>query len=45
MFLPGSARPSDIAKGLLDRGAEVNAQSKSGMTALMIAAPPITTPP
>jgi quinoprotein dehydrogenase-associated probable ABC transporter substrate-binding protein len=38
MFLPGSTRPTDIARGLLDRGANVNAQSKSGMTALMIAA-------
>jgi ankyrin repeat protein len=37
-FLPGSTRPSDIARGLIDRGAEVNAQSKSGITALMIAA-------
>jgi quinoprotein dehydrogenase-associated probable ABC transporter substrate-binding protein len=38
MFLPGSTRPTDIARGLLDRGADVNAQSKSGATALMIAA-------
>jgi quinoprotein dehydrogenase-associated probable ABC transporter substrate-binding protein len=37
-FLPGSTRPSDIAKGLVERGAEVNAQSKNGVTALMIAA-------
>jgi quinoprotein dehydrogenase-associated probable ABC transporter substrate-binding protein len=37
-FLPGSTRPSDIAKGLVERGAEVNAQAKNGMTALMIAA-------
>ena len=37
-FLPGSTRPSDIAKGLLERGAKVDAQSASGMTALMIAA-------
>ena len=37
-FLPGSTRPSDIAKGLVERGADVNAQAKSGMTALMIAA-------
>jgi ankyrin repeat protein len=38
MFVPGSTRPTDIARGLLDRGADVNAQSKSGATALMIAA-------
>lgn len=38
MFLPGSARPTDIARGMLDRGANVNAQSKNGVTALMIAA-------
>jgi quinoprotein dehydrogenase-associated probable ABC transporter substrate-binding protein len=38
MFLPGSTRPTDIARGLLDRGADVNAQSKQGVTALMIAA-------
>jgi ankyrin repeat protein len=38
MFVPGSARPTDIARGLIDRGADVNAQSKSGVTALMIAA-------
>ncbi len=38
MFVPGSTRPTDIARGLLDRGADVNAQSKSGVTALMIAA-------
>ena len=37
-FLPGSTRPSDIAKGLVERGADVNAKSKSGVTALMIAA-------
>jgi quinoprotein dehydrogenase-associated probable ABC transporter substrate-binding protein len=37
-FLPGSARPSDIAKGLIERGAKVNAQSNNGVTALMIAA-------
>ncbi len=37
-FVPGSTRPSDIAKGLLERGAKVDAQSVSGMTALMIAA-------
>ena len=38
MFVPGSARPTDIARGLLDGGADVNAQSKAGVTALMIAA-------
>ena len=37
-FLPGSTRPSDIAKGLVERGAKVDAQAKNGMTALMIAA-------
>jgi ankyrin repeat protein len=37
-FIPGSTRPIDIAKGLLQRGANVDAQSVSGMTALMIAA-------
>ena len=38
MFLPGNTRPTDIARGLLDRGADVNARSKSGVTALMVAA-------
>jgi quinoprotein dehydrogenase-associated probable ABC transporter substrate-binding protein len=38
MFRPGSARPTDVAKDLLDHKAEVNAQSSTGMTALMIAA-------
>jgi ankyrin repeat protein len=37
-FVPGSARPTDIATALLSRGAVVNAQAKNGMTALMIAA-------
>ena len=37
-FLPGSTRPSDIAKILIERGADINAQSKSGITALMVAA-------
>jgi len=38
IFLPSSTRPLDIAKGLLERGADVNAKSNSGTTALMIAA-------
>jgi len=38
MFIPGSTRPTDIARGLLDRGANVNAQSNNGVTPLMIAA-------
>ena len=38
MFVPGSTRPTDIARGLIDGGADVNAQSKTGVTALMIAA-------
>ena len=38
VFLPASTRPLDIAKGLLERGADVNAKSNSGTTALMIAA-------
>jgi quinoprotein dehydrogenase-associated probable ABC transporter substrate-binding protein len=37
-FLPGSTRPIDIAKELVDRKADVNAKSSTGMTALMIAA-------
>lgn len=37
-FLPGSTRPIDIAKGLIDHNADVNAKSSNGMTALMIAA-------
>ena len=37
-FLPGSTRPSDIAKALVERGADVNAQAKNGVTALMVAA-------
>ena len=38
MFVPGSTRPIDIAQGLIERGAKVNAQSNNGTTALMIAA-------
>lgn len=38
VFLPGSTRPIDLARDLIKRGADVNAQSKSGITALMIAA-------
>ena len=38
MFLPSSTRPLDIAKGLLERGADVNAKSNTGVTALMVAA-------
>jgi quinoprotein dehydrogenase-associated probable ABC transporter substrate-binding protein len=37
-FLPGSTRPIDVAKELVDRKADVNAKSSTGMTALMIAA-------
>lgn len=38
IFLPGSTRPIDLAREIIKRGADVNAQSKSGVTALMIAA-------
>lgn len=38
IFLPGSTRPTDLAKKLIERGANVNAQADNGMTALMIAA-------
>lgn len=38
IFLPGSTRPTDVAKTLVERGADVNAQAANGMTALMIAA-------
>jgi quinoprotein dehydrogenase-associated probable ABC transporter substrate-binding protein len=38
LFLPGSTRPIDVAKALIDRKADVNAKSSTGMTALMIAA-------
>lgn len=37
IFLPGSTRPIDIARALIAEGADVNAQSKEGVTALMIA--------
>jgi quinoprotein dehydrogenase-associated probable ABC transporter substrate-binding protein len=38
VFLPSSTRPIDIDKMLIKRGANVNAQSTTGMTALMVAA-------
>ena len=38
IFLPGSLRPTDIAKALVDKGANIDAQADNGMTALMIAA-------
>ncbi|MFW2392449.1 MAG: ankyrin repeat domain-containing protein, partial [Methyloceanibacter sp.] len=38
IFLPGSMRPTDIAKALIEAGADVDAQANNGMTALMIAA-------
>jgi quinoprotein dehydrogenase-associated probable ABC transporter substrate-binding protein len=38
IFLPGSTRPIDLAREIMEKGANVNAQSKSGVTALMIAA-------
>jgi ankyrin repeat protein len=38
MFLPSSTRPIEIAEMLVQRGANVNARDKDGMTALMIAA-------
>lgn len=37
-FLPDSTKPIDIATELLAKGAKVNAQSKSGITPLMVAA-------
>ena len=37
-FLPDSTRPIDIAQDLIQKGADVNAQSKSGITPLMVAA-------
>ncbi len=44
IFLPGSTRPIDIARELIKRGANVNAQSKHGVTPLMIAAARNVTP-
>lgn len=44
VFLPGSTRPIDIARELIQRGANVNAQSKHGVTPLMIAAARNVTP-
>ena len=38
IFLPGSTRPTDIAKALVNEGADVDAKADNGMTALMIAA-------
>jgi len=38
IFLPGSTRPIDLARTLMQKGADVNAQSRQGVTALMIAA-------
>jgi len=38
IFLPGSTRPTDLAKVLIEKGANVDAQAHNGMTALMIAA-------
>ncbi|MEI9899089.1 MAG: ankyrin repeat domain-containing protein [Hyphomicrobium sp.] len=44
IFLPGSTRPLDVARDLIQRGANVNAQSKHGVTPLMIAAARNVTP-
>ena len=38
IFLPGSTRPTDVAKALINEGADVDAQANNGMTALMVAA-------
>lgn len=43
-FLPGSTRPVDIARDLIKRGANVNAQTQHGVTPLMIAAARNVTP-
>jgi len=43
-FLPGSTRPIDIARELIKRGANVNAQTQHGVTPLMIAAARNVTP-
>jgi quinoprotein dehydrogenase-associated probable ABC transporter substrate-binding protein len=44
IFLPGSTRPLDIARELIKRGANVNAQTRHGVTPLMIAAARNVTP-
>ncbi|MFA5899803.1 MAG: quinoprotein dehydrogenase-associated putative ABC transporter substrate-binding protein [Hyphomicrobium sp.] len=44
VFLPGSTRPIDIARELIKRGANVNAQTQHGVTPLMIAAARNVTP-
>lgn len=44
MFLPGSTRPIDVARELIKRGANVNAQTQHGVTPLMIAAARNVTP-
>ncbi|XSG82980.1 MAG: quinoprotein dehydrogenase-associated putative ABC transporter substrate-binding protein [Methyloligella sp. ZOD6] len=38
IFLPGSVRPIDLARDLIEKGADVNAKSRAGTTPLMIAA-------
>jgi quinoprotein dehydrogenase-associated probable ABC transporter substrate-binding protein len=38
VFVPSSTRPIDVARLLIQRGADVNATDKTGMTALMVAA-------
>ena len=44
IFLPGSTRPIDVARELITRGANVNAQTEHGVTPLMIAAARNVTP-
>jgi len=44
IFLPGSTRPIDVARELIARGANVNAQTEHGVTPLMIAAARNVTP-